>query len=52
MVNPDKLALLERWTDRAALDTQARLHSMFQPFKPELGASLTERGDYIYNRTR
>jgi quinol monooxygenase YgiN len=23
VVNPDKLALLERWTDQAALDTHA-----------------------------
>ena len=52
MVNPDKLALLERWTDQAALDAHARLHSKLPPFKPELRAGPTEREDYEYNRTR
>ena len=27
VVNPDKLALLERWTDKAALDAHAQLNS-------------------------
>jgi quinol monooxygenase YgiN len=26
VVNPDKLALLERWPDQAALDAHVRLH--------------------------
>jgi len=26
-LNPDKLALLERWSDQAALDTHAKLNS-------------------------
>ena len=28
VLNPDKLALLERWTDQAALDTHAKLNSI------------------------
>ena len=52
VVNPDKLALLERWTDQAALDAHARLHRTLPPFKPELHMCTTEREDYTYNRTR
>ena len=51
VVNPDKLALLERWKDQAALDAHARLHSTRPPVKPELRAGPTEREDYAYNRT-
>ena len=40
-MNPDKLALLERWMDQAAL-----------AFKPELRAGNTEREDYADNRIR
>ena len=52
VVNPDKLALIERWTDQAALDAHARLQSTRPPLKPELRAGPTEREDYTYNRTR
>ena len=52
VVNPDKLALIERWKDQAALDAHARLHSKLPPFKPELRAGASEREDYMYNRTR
>ena len=52
VVNPDKLALVERWKDQAALDAHARLHSTQPPFKPELRGGITEREDYAYNRTR
>jgi len=52
VVNPDKLALVERWTDQEALDAHAKLHSTLPPFKPELRAGKTEREDYVYNRTR
>jgi quinol monooxygenase YgiN len=50
VVNPDKLALLERWTDQAALDAHARRQG--PPLRPELRAGPTEREDYAYNRTR
>lgn len=52
VVNPDKLTLLERWTDQAALDAHARLQGTRPPLRPELRAGNTEREDYAYNRTR
>ncbi len=52
VVNPDKLAILERWTDKAALDAHAKLNSTRPPLRPELRAGSTEREDYEYNRTR
>ena len=52
MRNPDKLALVERWKDQAALDAHARLHRVLPPFKPELRAGNTEREDYTYNQMR
>jgi quinol monooxygenase YgiN len=52
-VNPDKLALLERWTDQAALDAHAQLNSTRTPLPPELRSEgRPEREDYQYNRTR
>ena len=52
VVNPDKLAILERWTDQAALDAHAKLNSARPPLLPELRAGRGEREDYEYNRTR
>ena len=52
VANPDRLALLERWTDQAALDTHARLNSTRPPLRPELRVGSGEREDYQYNRTR
>jgi quinol monooxygenase YgiN len=52
VVNPDKLAILERWKDKAALDTHAKLNSTRPPLRPELRSGTTEREDYEYNRTR
>ena len=52
VVNPDKLALLERWTDQAALEAHARLNSTRPPLRPELRVGSGEREDYEYNRTR
>lgn len=52
VVNPDTLAILERWTDKAALDAHAKLNSTRPALKPELRAGATEREDYEYNRTR
>ena len=50
MVNPDKLTILERWTDQKALAAHACL--AIPPFRPELRAGNTEREDYAYNRPR
>jgi quinol monooxygenase YgiN len=51
-LNPDKLALLERWSDQAALDVHAKLNSTRPALRPELRAGNGEREDYAYNRTR
>ena len=51
-LNPDKLALLERWSDQAALDTHAKLNSTRPASRPELRVGSGEREDYTYNRTR
>ena len=51
-VNPDKLVLLERWTDQAALDAHSKLNSTRPSFPSELRTGTTEREDYEYNRTR
>ena len=51
-VHPDRLALLERWSDQAALDVHARLNATRPPLRPELRVGSGEREDYQYNRTR
>lgn len=52
VLNPDKLTLLERWTDQASLDAHAKLNAIRAPLPAELRAGATEREDYVYNRTR
>lgn len=52
VVNPDKLAILERWADQAALEAHAQLNGTRPPLRPELRAGRGEREDYQYNRTR
>ena len=52
VVNPDKLTLLERWSDQAALDAHAKLNSTRPPLRPELRLGQGEREDYEYRRTR
>jgi len=37
---PDKLALLERWSDQAALDTHAKLNSTRPGLRPELRSGV------------
>jgi len=51
-VNPDRLTLLERWADQAALDAHAKLNSSRPPLLPELRVGNGEREDYEYRRTR
>ena len=51
-VNPDKLVLVERWVDQAALDVHAQVNTTRPPLLPELRSGATEREDYEYNRTR
>jgi quinol monooxygenase YgiN len=52
VVNPDKLTLLERWTDQAALDVHAKANATRPSLPAELRVGTTEREDYTYNRTR
>jgi quinol monooxygenase YgiN len=52
VVNPDKLTILERWTDQAALGAHAKANSTRAPLPAELRIGTTEREDYVYNRTR
>ena len=51
-LNPDKLALLELWTDQAALDAHAKVNATRAPLPEGLRAGAGEREDYQYNRTR
>lgn len=51
-VNSDKLVLLERWTDQAALDRHAEANKSRAPLPPELRTGSSEREDYQYNRNR
>ena len=52
VLNPDKLTLLERWSDQAALDGHAKVNATRPPLPAELRVGTTEREDYVYNRTR
>ena len=51
-LNPDRLALLERWSDQAALDAHAKLNATRPALRLELRAGSGEREDYEYKRTR
>ena len=49
---PDRVAVLERWRDQAALDAHAQLlKAHYPPLAPELRVAL-EREDYQYMRTK
>ena len=52
VADPDRLTLLERWVDQAALDAHAKLNSTRPPLRPDLRAGNGEREDYVYTRTR
>ena len=52
VVNPDKLALLELWSDQAALDVHAKVNATRAPLPDGLRLGAGEREDYQYNRTR
>ena len=51
-LDPDRLVLLERWADQAALDVHAKLNQTRPALRPELRAGNGEREDYTYARTR
>jgi quinol monooxygenase YgiN len=52
VVDPDKLVLLERWADQAALDVHAKLNATRPPLPAGLRVGNGEREDYEYKRTR
>jgi quinol monooxygenase YgiN len=52
VLDPDKLTLLELWTDQAALDVHAEANKTRAPLPPGLRAGGGEREDYEYNRVR
>ena len=52
VVNPDRLTLLERWVDQAALDVHAKVNQARAPLPAGLRVGTGEREDYAYKRTR
>jgi quinol monooxygenase YgiN len=52
ILDPDKLTLLELWTDQAALDVHAKVNTTRAPLPEGLRSGSGEREDYQYNRTR
>jgi quinol monooxygenase YgiN len=52
VLDPDRFALLERWSDQAALATHARVNESRPPMTAGLRAGAGEREDYEYKRTR
>ena len=52
VLDPDRLVLLERWTDQAALDVHAGVNRTRAPMDPSLRGDGGGREDYEYNRTR
>lgn len=52
VVNPDRLTLLERWSDQAALDVHAKVNATRPPLPAGLRVGAGEREDYVYKRTR
>lgn len=51
VLNPDRLALLELWSDQAALDVHAKVNTTRAPMPPGLRAEGGSREDYQYSRT-
>ena len=51
-LNPDRLVLLELWTDQAALDVHAEANKARPPLPRHLFAGTSTREDYTYQRTR
>jgi quinol monooxygenase YgiN len=52
VLDPDKLALLELWSDQAALDVHAQVNTTRAPMPAGLRGPGGSREDYEYNRTR
>jgi quinol monooxygenase YgiN len=52
VLNPDKLTLLELWSDAAALAEHAKVNATRAPLPEGLRVGTGEREDYEYNRVR
>jgi quinol monooxygenase YgiN len=52
VTEPDKLVLLELWTDQAALDVHAGVNATRPPLPAGLRKAGGSREDYGYNRVR
>ncbi len=52
VADPDRIVLIERWTDQASLDAHAKLQATRPAPPAELRVGVSEREDYEYNRTR
>jgi quinol monooxygenase YgiN len=52
-LDPDRLVLLERWEDQAALDAHMKVNATRAPLPSGLRSETPGgREDYVYNRTR
>jgi len=51
-LDPDRLTLLELWSDQAALDAHAKMNATRAPFPSGLRGAAGGREDYEYNKTR
>jgi len=51
-LDPDKLVLLERWADEAALEAHGKVNATRAPMPSGLRGGTAEREDYVYSRTR
>jgi len=52
VVEPRNFTLLERWTDQAALHSHAEVNKQRAPLAAEMFATISQREDYEYARTR
>ena len=52
VLNPDRLALLELWTDQAALDTHAEVNKTRAPLPAGLRGTAGSREDYTYTYSK
>jgi quinol monooxygenase YgiN len=52
VLDPDKLVLLERWVDQAALNVHAKVNETRPSLPAGLRVGAGEREDYEYHRTR
>jgi quinol monooxygenase YgiN len=51
-LDPDRLVLLERWADQAALDAHSAMNATRAPLPAGLRGAPGGREDYTYNKTR